>query len=119
MSDLDKTTIIPGGDAKEVLNKPILKIIVLVDNREIAQYANDAARRPPTPVDFQVIWFKNPNLSEIKNLIENIDDNLDDVIAFSISTKNRAAYYIRQGSRLSVPIFRNAFIKAGYAEHNK
>ena len=118
MNELKKTIIIPGGDANEVVGKPILKMVVLGDNEEVAIIANRLAKYPPTAVDRHVIWYKNPSHAELKNLFSNIDDNIDGVVAFAVSTKDLVAEYVRSGETLDNVRLDQAYTKAGLSEYN-
>ena len=118
MSDLDKTTIIPDGNPNDVLDYPILKMVVLGDNLKLAQIANRFAHENPI-VDRKVLWFKEPSTANLKQFFPKLEDNLDDIQGFSVSTTNVIAYYIRKGETVNNVRVDRAYNKAGLPENNR
>ena len=89
---LTKTTIVPPGNADNVLNQPIIKLIVVMNDPNLAQLADDLAQNPPI-VDRQVIWFQNglpANFQAMFNI-----NNLNTALAFSLKIDNTVADVIR------------------------
>jgi|GEM_PF-3299793 len=93
---LIKTTIVPPGDANAVLNQPIIKMIVIVNDPDLAQLADNLARNPPI-VDRQVVWFPGglpANFQATFNI-----DHIDTALAFSLKIDNTVADIITTDDR--------------------
>ena len=118
MSEIRKTIIVPGGNARDVVGKPILKMVVLGNNEQVAKSASRLALYPPTNTDRYVLWFKNPSHSELKQLFENLDEDISNVVAFSVSTKDVVVDYIRTGETIDNVRLDHAYTKAGLREYN-
>lgn len=129
MSELKKTIIIPDDDAtnaegkpklkiSDVVGKPILKMVVLGDSEEVATFASHLAEEPPTAVDRHVIWYKEPDHSALKLLFKNLDDNIEGVLAFAVSTKDIVADYVRAGEKIGYTRIDLAYSRAGLSEFN-
>ena len=125
MCTLEKTTIIPTGDPREILSKQILKMVVLVDNEQLVQFANDMALYPPQ-VDRHVLWFTEPNENELIELIKEFDPEFerefnigfDSILAFSLSTTNKIADYITSDEVIDLVRIGYSYTKAGLPEYN-
>ena len=117
MRTLEKTTIIPNGNAIDVLGQPILKIVVLGDDEPLAQIANELAYYPPF-IDRQVLWFKYPIEDELRGLFGNFDEDFDNIKGFSLSTKNVIADYITQGEIADPVRVELSYTRAGLPEFN-
>jgi hypothetical protein len=117
MSPLKKTTIVPDGNPKEVLNKKILKMIVLRDNTKLAEFANELAIYPPN-IERWVIWFKNPDENEIVKLFGNLDKDFNKIAGFSLSAKNEIANYILVNELIDILRVEEAYTDAGLPNYN-
>ena len=117
MSQLDKTLIIPEDDPNTVVGQPILKMVILGNNQHLAQIANDLALDPPV-VDRRVLWFKDPDMAALRHLFKSLADDLGDVLAFSVSTKDLVADYIRKGEQLDYIRVDQSYTRAGLPEYN-
>ncbi len=118
MSPLTKTTIVPTGNPNDVLNRSILKMIILHETGDIVQIADDLAKYPPN-IERHVIWFKDPNENEIRELFGDLDSNFNEIAAFSLSTTNVIADYILRNEEIGFARVDEAFTNAGKIEFNR
>lgn len=117
MCTLEKTTIIPDGNPNDVLGQPILKMVVLRENEPLAKIANDLALYPPN-IDRQVLWFTDPSEDELRDLFGNFDENINSIVAFSLSTTNIIADYIIQGEIIDHVRVEHSYTLAGLPDFN-
>lgn len=106
---LTKTTAVPPGDADAVLNLPIIKMVVIVNDDVLAQLADDLAQMPPV-VDRQVIWFPGGLPA---NYVAQFGIDVAAVLAFSLSPANTVGDTINQGEPLDETRIDTAYTKAG------
>ena len=118
MREYYKTLIIPGDNPATTFDKSILKLVILGNHEQAVKDADNLARFPPTSTDRYVVWFKNPTETEIKQYIPEFEDPQDDVVAFSLSTKNKIADYITKDEKLDYVRLDHSFTKAGSPEFN-
>lgn len=117
MKELEKTTIVPDEDPKNILKEPILKMIVLGNNKPLAVMANELAFYPPIK-DRRVIWYKHFTEDEIRRLFDDLTGDFNTILAFSLSTKNLVADYIRQGDIVDEVRMEEVYTNAGLPEFN-
>ncbi len=117
MYALEKTTIIPDGDYNEILDLPILKLVVIDDNPEITRIANNLAIYPPN-IDRHVLWFKESSEDELNEIFNGLDEDYNNIIAFSVSTINKIADYILYDDTIDMVRVDQAFTEAGKPEYN-
>jgi|FLOH01.1.fsa_nt_gi hypothetical protein len=117
MCILEKTTIVPDGNPNEILELPILKMVVLRVNEQLVQIANDLALYPPI-IDRHVLWFTDPVENELADLFGNFDEDFNNILAFSMSTSNMIADYITQGEIIDIVRVEHSYTLAGLEEFN-
>ena len=107
---LTKTITVPPGDPDATLHLPIIKMVVVVNDANIAQTADDLAQMPPI-VDRQVVWF--PNGLPANYQAEFNVPNLATAAAFSLSPENNIGDVIRQGETVDFVRMDDAYTAAG------
>ena len=87
------TTKVPPGNPAAILNDHnILKLIVIIDDAELAQTADDLAQSPPVAIR-KVIWFPD---GLPPNYISDFGINPNTAIAFSLKPDNTVADIITE-----------------------
>lgn len=114
---LVKTIVCEGVIPSDVLSRLCLKLIVLTDDEELVSLADTIAQQEPFGVDRIVVWIHNIDTSVIRDQIPDIDD-LDNIIAFSLSTINKVGMIITSSSIIDLVELDSAFIEAGKTEIN-
>ncbi len=117
MHSLEKTTIIPDGNFNEILELPILKMVIIVNNPELVEIANDLSLYPPN-IERHVLWFKDTSEDEIKEIFNDINEDYNDIQAFSVSTTNKVADYILSHEIIDMVRVDHSFTIAGKPEFN-
>ena len=118
MPQLEKTIIYPGNNPDPILEKSILKIVVLTDDLGLVKKANNLSLNPPTSVDRYVIWFKEFIANDINVKYPYFPNNLADIKAFALSTKNKVAKVIYKNESTDYVDLDAAFTKAGLPQYN-
>ncbi len=119
MDNYAKTTTIPDGDLKDVIGKPILKMVVLGNHPKLLQYASEIADDvPEDDVDRKILWFKNPSENKIKGIFPDFKGDFDKILAFSVSTTDTIADYIKVGDKIGYIRTSQSFMRAGKPEFN-
>jgi hypothetical protein len=118
MANFNKTIQIPPASAETVIGKPIIKMVVLGNYPDVVEKANNLALEPPTEVDRWVLWFKQPNESELNVLFPNLPDDISSIVAFSLSTQNRVADTITTQEEADYVRIDQAYTKAGLPGFN-
>lgn len=92
------------------MHLPIIKMIVVVNDVNVAQTADDMAQMAPI-VDRQVVWFPNglPANYQAKFNVP----NLLTAVAFSLSPENNIGDVIRQGETVDFVRMDEAYSAAG------
>jgi len=107
---LTKTVTVPPGNPEPTLHLPIIKMVVVVNDLNIAQTADDMAQLPPI-VDRQVVWFQN-GLPANYQAEFGLPD-LATAAAFSLSPENNVGDVIRQGEIVDDVRMEEAYTAAG------
>lgn len=118
MPTLQKTIIVPTADPSTVLDQKILKMVVVVNDSALVEMANNLALKPPTAIDRYVIWYKTPDFSELKKQYPALPEDLTQVKAFSLSTKNKVADIITANETIDYVRIDQSYTKAGLPEYN-
>jgi hypothetical protein len=107
---LTKTITVPPGNPEPTLHLPIIKMVVVVNDENIAQTADDLAQMPPI-IDRQVVWF--PNGLPANFQAEFGVPDLATAVAFSLSPENNIGDVIRQGEIVDDVRMEQAYTSAG------
>lgn len=118
MPQLQKTTVVPPGNPTSVLNEKIIKMIVVTNDSEFVEKADNLAINAPTAIQRKVIWYKQPDWQQLKQMFAELPYNKVDIKAFSVSTKNKIADVITVNEQADYMRIDEAYTKAGLAEFN-
>lgn len=118
MSELLKTIIVPTADPLAILDQKILKMVVISNDSALVEMANNLSLKPPTAIDRYVIWYKAPDFVELQKQFSSLPDDLTQVKAFSLSTKNKVADVIKADETADYVRIDQSFTKAGLPEYN-
>lgn len=113
MPQLEKTITYPENNPDNILAKPIIKMVVLVNDPELVTKANNLSLNSPTSVDRYVIWFKTWDANTLKKKYPYFPNNLKDIQVFTLSTKNMIAKIIKKNESVEYVNLDSAFTKAG------
>ncbi len=117
--DYSKNTIIGSKSLPaEILNTMSLKLVVLTPDSGFIDLADPIAQQNPMGIDRYVVWLKDPDAGALQNQLSGLEDNLEEVVAFSLSTTNKPAAYIRKGDLIDMPGIDYAFVVAGEPQYN-
>lgn len=115
---LQRTTIYPDQDPLPVMEEPILKLIVLSNDMEIVKNADNLAQSDPTSIGRWVIWMQQKDNDMLETLLNEVPNNVDEVVAFALSTVNLVADAILDSEEVDYLRLDEAFTKAGLPEFN-
>lgn len=108
---LTKTITVPPGNPEPTLHlQNTIKMVVVVNDENIAQTADDLAQLPPI-VDRQVVWFQN-GLPANYQAEFGVPD-LATAVAFSLSPENNIGDVIRRGEIVDDVRMEHAYTAAG------
>lgn len=109
----NKTTICIASIPAAVLSKSSLKLIMLTADESIVQMADKLVQKNPPLVDRCVVWVKDVDRNALIKQIPDISGQLDNCIAFSLSTKNKIGLIINSTDEFDYVILGSAFAEAG------
>lgn len=119
MPVLQKMIMVPPSNPKTILDQKIIKFIVLVNDESVVVKANNLALDTPANVDRFVIWYKEPDLTNIKKENPSLPNDLSLVTAFTLSEINKVADVIMNSETIDYVRIDSAYTKAGLPEFNK
>lgn len=115
---LKKTIIYPNEDPNRILNRPCLKIIVVVDDENLVETADVLAQNPSSEIDRQVIWYKNLNGIDLNTKFPGLPADLSRIQAFSLSKINKVCDVIRNWKPRDYVLMESIFEHAELEENN-
>ena len=80
--------------------------------------SDSVAQQTPAGVKRIVLWTKNIDNQDLMNQIPNMPHNIENCLAFSLSTINKIGQVLRDNIQMNKPRIDRAFIKAGKSENN-
>lgn len=119
MAPFEKTVTHPDQDPDDILNQPVLKMVVLVDDLDLVDIANNLALDPPISVDRWVVWFKDPDDDDMRRRIPDLPPELKEIQAFSLSPMNKVSDIIYRKEKVDYVRVEHAYTKAGLPENNQ
>lgn len=114
----EKTIICDEFISEDIINDPILKLIVINDEEDFVELADMVAQQDPMGMDRRVIWIKNCDHQSVYDQIPDLSVELNNVKAFSLSTINKAARIIDIDDDINFIRIDEAYIEAGKPEYN-
>ncbi|MDE5422644.1 hypothetical protein L3073_10540 [Ancylomarina sp. DW003] len=107
-------TVIPD----DILNKKCLKIVILTQDEDIVKLADTAAKQTPFGIERIVVWVKDFDSVQINDQISGLQNNLNNCIAFSLSTINKVGLVMNDAPNINLFRVNNAFTQAGRSKNN-
>jgi hypothetical protein len=118
MSFSEKTKINQGIIDPNILSEQNLKFVIVSTKQLIVERADTVAQRQPFGVKRIVVWVKNFDERALINQLPALPNNLDECVAFSLSTKNKIGHLFKIGDSISKIRIDSSFIKAGKTINN-
>lgn len=113
-----KTIICNESINIEILNETSLKLVVLNNFNNFVEMADSVAQQTPMGFERRIVWVKNKDIEMLKNQFSELPDEIENIIAFSLSTINKVAFILNKGDTINSPRIDRAFIKAGKTKYN-
>ncbi|ALM49775.1 hypothetical protein AMR72_13215 [Flavobacterium psychrophilum] len=117
MSTFQKTCISPDSGINTILNKPILKLVVIGDHEDIVSIADNLALYPPMNTERYVIWYPLVDANLLMTKFPGLSD-VGNIVAFSLSKTNKVADIIAANETADYVRIDYSFTKAGAAALN-
>ena len=118
MAFSEKTKINQGSIDANILGERNLKFVILSTKELIVERADAVAQRQPFGVKRIVVWIKDLDKQALLIQLPALPNNLDDCVAFSLSTKNKIGHLFNIGDSISKVRIDSAYIKAGKTVNN-
>lgn len=118
MAFSEKTKTNRGIIDASILSERNLKFVILSTKQLIVERADSVAQRQPFGVKRIVVWLKDLDKQALLKQLPALPNNLDECVAFSLSTKNKIGHLFKIGDSISKVRIDSAFIRAGKTVNN-
>ncbi len=118
MATLTKTDVVPPKELNALLNQFALKMVILVNDPELADKADYLSQNPPLGFERKVIWIPNPDFAQLAKRFPGLSADITNIQAFSLSSKNIVSHVIKKDEVVDYALIGYAFSQAGLHQYN-